>query len=271
MIRNLISIISITVMLSACASVPKNPAVANEFKNAAKPENIEKQETESLSKRVLKGAAQTTVSAAKGAAQLTAGSAQMAVKATAMGVKAGGEVIVGTGKIVAKGTRSTARSVGQGMEYIFTAPAVNDAANPVGNKTLMDAALSPLSDFNIRKRERPEVLMELEGDNLYYVEDRADCDWLAIRVAELDDALGTDYDVKETSSSALDKVGKAGKGAALSEVASAVGTYIPGRSMIRSVSGAKSRQKQTREIYQKGVARRSYLKGIATTQGCENF
>ena len=271
MIRHFISIICLTAVLSACASTPKKPVIAPEFKNAEKLDNVEKQGTDSLSKRVLKGATQTTVRAAKGAAGLTVGGAQLAAKGAALGVKASGEVIVGTGKIVAKGTRGTARGVGRGMDYLFTAPAVKDAANPVGNKTLTDAALSPLSDFNIRKRERPEVLMELEAESLYYVDDKADCEWLGIRVAELDEALGADYDAKETSSSALDKMGKAGKSAMLSEVASTVGTNIPGRSMIRSVSGAKARQKQTREIYQKGVARRSYLKGIAASQGCEGF
>ena len=271
MIRNFISIIGLTAVLSACASTPKNPTATPIVETAAKLENVENQNTESLSKRVLKGATLTTIRAAKGAAELTVGSAELAAKGAAMGVKASGDVIVGTGKIVANGTRSTARGIGKGMDYLFTAPAIKDAANPTGNKTLADAALSPLSDFNIRKRERPEVLMELEADNIYYVNDRTDCEWLNIRIAELDDALGADYDAKETSSSTLKKIGKVGKGAMLSEVASTVGTNIPGRSMIRSVSGAKARQKQTREIYQKGVARRSYLKGVASSQGCEGF
>ena len=257
-LRHSISIISLALVLCACATSPKKPETA-------------KQETNSLSKRVLKGATTTTLRAAKGAAGLTIDSAQMAAKATAIGVKASGDVIVGTGKIVAKGTASTAKSVGQSMDFIFTAPAAKDASNPVGNKTLMDAALSPLSDFNIRKRERPEVLMRLKEENLYYVSDRTDCDVLVIRIAELDDVLGDDYDVKETSSSTLAKVGKAGKGATLSGVASTAGTYIPGRSIVRAVSGAKARQKETREIYQKGIARRSYIKGLAASQGCEGF
>ena len=83
--------------------------------------------------------------------------------------------------------------------------------------------------------------------------------------------MGNDYDVEEEPDSTLKKIGKAGKGAALAGVASAAGTYIPGRGIVRSVNGAKARQRETREIYQKGVARRSYLKGIAATQGCESF
>ena len=170
-----------------------------------------------------------------------------------------------------QGTRSTVKGVGAGVDFIFTAPPVKDAASPVGNKSLVDAALSPLSDFNLRKRERPEVLMRLEDEDIYYVNEAAGCNWLVTRIAELDDVLGTDYDTKKTSSSTLNKVGKAGKSATLSGVASAAGTYIPGRGLIRSMSGAKARQKRTREIYQKGIARRSYLKGVAATQSCESF
>lgn len=267
-IGNFISTLIVAVALSACASAPKSPAETHEFKLANKQDTPK---PKSLPKRVLNSATTTTMRAAKGAADFTVDSAQMAVKATTMGVKAGGDVIAGTGKLMVKGTRGTVKGVGQGIDFIFTAPAVKDAASPVGNKTMIDAALSPLSDFNLRKRERPEVLMELEKENLYYVNDNANCEWLASSVAELDDALGADYDVKETTSSTLDKVGKAGKSVAMSEVASSVGSYVPGRGIVRSVSGAKAREKQTREIYQKGVARRSYLKGIAASQGCTNI
>ena len=89
-------------------------------------------------------------------------------------------------------------------------------------------------------------------------------------MAELDEVLGDDYDVEDESESTLKKIGKAGKGATLAGVASAAGTYIPGRGIVRTVSGAKARQKKTREIYQKGVARRAYLKGVAATQGCKS-
>ena len=267
-IRNYISFISIAVVLSACATSPDKRDLAHEIE---KVEAEQTQKTEGLPKRVMKTATLTTVRAAKGAADLTVDSAQMAAKVTVKGVKAGGSIIAGTGEAVAKGTRSTVRGIGHGVEYIFTAPAVNDAANPVGNKTIMDAALSPLSDFNIRKRERPEVLMRLEEENLYYISEAADCEWLDVRITELDDVLGADYDEKVTSSSALDKVGEAGKGATISGVASAVGTYIPGRSIARAVSGAKARQNRTREIYQKGVARRSYLKGVAMSEGCKEL
>lgn len=266
-VKTFISALSLAIVLSACASSPKSSDASNNLKSAAKQKAPK---TESLSKRVLKGATKTTVLAAKGAADLTLESAELAAKATVFGLKTGGEAIVDTGAIVAKGTRRTAKGVGASMEHIFKAPAVKDAASPVGNKTLMDAALSPLSDFNIRKRERPEVLMRLEAEDLYFVGDSPGCEWLAVRVAELDEVLGDDYDVEDESESTLKKIGKAGKGATLAGVASAAGTYIPGRGIVRTFSGAKARQKKTREIYQKGVARRAYLKGVAATQGCKS-
>lgn len=267
-LKTFIYVTSLTIVLSACASSPKTSDAPQKLESVA---NQKTPKTQSLSKRVLKGATKTSVRAVKGAADLTLGSAELAAKATVFGLKTGGEALVDTSVIVAKGTRRTAKGVGETMEHIFKAPAVKDAANPVGNKTLMDAALSPLSDFNLRKRERPEILMRLEAEDLYFVGDSPGCEWLAVRVAELDEVLGNDYDVEEEPESTLKKIGKAGKGAALAGVASAAGTYIPGRGIVRSVSGAKARQKETREIYQKGVARRSYLKGIAATQGCESF
>jgi len=216
-------------------------------------------------------AAKGSVQAVKGVANITVGGVGMAAKGAVVGARIGGRAAVGTGEVIVNGTRQTASRVKDGMDFITTAPAAKDAASPVGNKTLTDAALSPLSDFNIRKRERPEVLMELEDEDIYHVDAEASCEWYDVRIAELDDALGEDYDVAKEKASMAKKIGKNSRSAALSGVASAAGTYIPGRGIVRALSGAKARQKKTRQIYQKGVARRAFLKGVAMTQGCEGY
>ena len=266
-VPKVISILSITLLLSACASTPEKIDVTENSEGSG-PIQAEKPKADGLTERVLKGTIHTTKSATQKAAGLTVDGAELAVKGTVKGVKAGGNVILGTGKAVVDGTRWVGEKIGGGIRFIVTAPAINDASNPVGNKTLADAALSPLADLNIRKRERPEVIKWLEVNEVYHVEEAVSCEWLEVRIGELDDALGDDFDVEETSSSLLEQVGDAGKGAAVSSVASAVGDHIPGRGMIRSLSGAKARQKRTRELYQRGVARRSYLKGITKSQGC---
>lgn len=216
-------------------------------------------------------AAKGTVIAAKGAVSVTSDGAERVAKGAVLGARIGGKAAVETGEIIVKGTRRTMGGVRNGMTFITTAPAAKDAASPVGNKTFTDAALSPLSDFNIRKRERPDVLLRLEDDDIYQLDSNVSCEWYDVRIEELDDVLGDDYDVPREKVSTLKKVGKNGHGAAISGAASAAGTYIPGRSLIRALSGAKARQKKTREIYQKGVARRSFLKGVAKTEGCSGY
>jgi len=221
-----------------------------------------------LSNRIMKSATQGTVGAVKGIAGVMKDTGDIATKSAIAGARIGGSAASEAGGIIRKGTKQTVNRFEKGMDFIMKAPATNDAASPVGNKTLADAALSPLSDFNIRKRERPEVLMRLQDEEIYFVEADVSCEWYDARIEELDDVLGDDYDVSKEASSNLEKIGQAGKGAMLSSVASAAGTYIPGRSMVRSLSGSKTRQKKTRQIYQKGVARRAFLNGVALAEGC---
>ena len=238
------------------------------------PQKREKRLRDRLAGGVVDGtvlAAKGTAMVAKGAVIVTAEGAEMVAKGAVVGAKVGGKAAIGTGEVIVHGTRRTASGLRNSMDFITKAPAVNDAASPVGNKTFADAALSPLSDFNIRKRERPEILMHLEDEDVYQLDANAGCEWYDVRIEELDEVLGDDYDVEKEKASILEKVGKNGRGAALSGVASAAGTYIPGRGIVRALSGAKARQKNTRQIYQKGVARRSFLKGAARTEGCPGY
>ena len=262
-----------TLVLSACASNPKDQQVGvTPVKTAQLDENpvieIPAPDKLRLSNRIMKNATEGTVSAVKGIAGVMKDTGDIATKSAIAGARIGGSAASEAGGIIRKGTKQTVNRFEKGMDFIMKAPATNDAASPVGNKTLADAALSPLSDFNIRKRERPEVLMRLQDEEIYFVEANVSCAWYDARIEELDDVLGDDYDVSKEASSNLEKIGQAGKGAVLSSVASAAGTYIPGRSMVRSLSGSKARQKKTREIYQKGVARRAFLNGVSLAEGC---
>ena len=267
-------IVGLTAMtLSACASNTKTQQAGITPAKTAQLDKTPVIETTAtdkshLSNRIMKSAKQGTVSAVKGIAGAVKDTGDIATKTAIAGARIGGSAASEAGGIIRKGTKQTVDRLEKGMDFIMKAPATNDAASPVGNKTLADAALSPLSDFNIRKRERPEVLMRLQDEEIYYVEADVSCAWYDARIEELDDVLGDDYDVGKESTSNLEKIGKAGKGAVLSSVASAAGTYIPGRSMVRSLSGSKARQKETREIYQKGVARRAFLNGVSLAEGC---
>lgn len=276
------SILLCAVSLSACASNPKKDqtyvtpsqlSLSVEDTVDPSPAQREKRLRERLAAGVIDGtvlAAKGTALVAKKAVTITADGAELVAKGTVAGAKISGKAALGTGEILLDGTRRTASGVRSGIEFITKAPATKDAANPVGNKTFADAALSPLADFNIRKRERPEILMRLEAEDIYQIEANAGCEWYDVRIQELDEVLGDDYDVQKEETSPLEDVGNNARSAALSGVASEMGSYVPGRGIVRALSGAQARQKQTRKIYQKGVARRSFLKGAAVSAGCKD-
>ena len=242
----------------------------------------------SLVKRLAKGAIGGTVSAVKGTARVATGAvkvtaegAGLVAKGTVAGAKVGGKVVVAgakaggkaavdTGEIIVYGTRKTAGGLRDGLGFITKAPAVNDAASPVGYKTLTDAALAPLTDLNIRRRERPEILMRLADEDVYHIDDNAGCEWYDVRIQELDDVLGDDYDAPKEDKSTLKKIGEGGHSVALYGIASTTSSPIPGRGIVRVLSGSKARKRETRKIYQKGVARRSFIKGVAVSDGCSD-
>ena len=242
----------------------------------------------SLVKRLANGAIGGTVSAVKGTARVATGAvkvtaegaglvakgtvagAKVGGKAVVAGAKAGGKAAVGTGEIIVYGTRKTAGGLRDGLGFITKAPAVNDAASPVGYKTLTDAALAPLTDLNIRRRVRPEILMRLADEDVYHIDDNAGCEWYDVRIQELDDVLGDDYDAPKEDKSTLKKIGEGGHSVALYGIASTTSSPIPGRGIVRVLSGSKARKRETRKIYQKGVARRSFIKGVAVSDGCSD-
>ena len=216
------------------------------------------------------GAVKVTAEGAGLVAKGTVAGAKVGGKAVVAGAKAGGKAAVDTGEIIVNGTRKTAGGLRDGLGFITKAPAVNDAASPVGYKTLTDAALAPLTDLNIRRRERPEILMRLADEDVYHIDDNAGCEWYDVRIQELDDVLGDDYDAPKEDKSTLKKIGEGGHSVALYGIASTTSSPIPGRGIVRVLSGSKARKRETRKIYQKGVARRSFIKGVAVSDGCSD-
>ena len=53
-----------------------------------------------------------------------------------------------------------------------------------------------------------------------------------------------------------------------SGASSIVGGFIPFRGVVRQLSGARDRERRLLELHVRGVARRAYLKGLATALGC---
>lgn len=126
-----------------------------------------------------------------------------------------------------------------------------------------DAALQPLSDINVTRPEIPERLVALR-DNPYRFPPSEGCSDLVAEIADLDVMLGPDFDADSEDS--LNKkrrdraIGIAGKVGA--------GMLIPFRGVVREISGSASQERSYRAAMIAGIARRSYLRGIARERGC---
>ena len=126
-----------------------------------------------------------------------------------------------------------------------------------------DVARTPLEDFNIASDDLPEALVKA-SENPYAHEGLTTCNALVAEIAELDMALGADFDI------AIREDG--GDGISINEgriAKSIVGSFIPFRSLIREVSGANDRRDAFRLAVTAGMIRRGYLKGLGQGRGCD--
>lgn len=180
--------------------------------------------------------------------------------------KAANTAIDGTASALETGTGKVSGIDAPSLQGVTQAPAVADAANPVGDRTFKDAVLSPLSDLNIRRREFPELLAPINSPYDPIGDDS--CAGLSGEIAVLDEILGPDIDISDEELGESTKLKSRAKDVSIAGVASAAGGFIPGRSVIREATGAGERDRSIRADYQKGVARRSYLKGISFAKGC---
>lgn len=130
-----------------------------------------------------------------------------------------------------------------------------------------DAALTPLNDFNLRRTEIPARLQALYSP--YAPVPVVSCAAVGAEIIQLTKILGADSDAPPLPEASLEQ--KAGSGAAdlaLGGVASAATDFIPFRSIVREATGASEHERQLRAAYERGVARRAYLKGVGAQIGC---
>lgn len=130
-----------------------------------------------------------------------------------------------------------------------------------------DAALTPLNDFNIRRVEIPARLAALVSP--YEALPKLTCKDIAFEVVELTKILGPDSDAPAGPEETLgQKAGDSAADLALGSVASLATDFIPFRSVVREATGASAHERRLRAAYERGVERRSYLKGIGMQLGC---
>jgi hypothetical protein len=126
-------------------------------------------------------------------------------------------------------------------------------------KVAQDAALTPVEDVNLKRKEIPPVLMSAQDDP-YSPQSTRNCSQISVALSELDEALGPDFDSGTEAKRGLSSTGIA-KGV--------VASFIPFRGVIREVSGAAGAERRYNASVDAGIARRGYLRGIARVKGCK--
>jgi len=129
-----------------------------------------------------------------------------------------------------------------------------------------DAALTPLSDVNLRRVPIPAKLEALGSP--YAPVPNMGCPAIGKEVDELTVILGPDFDSTLPGETTEQKIGDAAGGLALNTVAGAVTDFIPYRSIVRAASGASEHERRLKAAYERGSHRRTYLKGLGAALGC---
>lgn len=122
----------------------------------------------------------------------------------------------------------------------------------------VDVARTPLEDLNIASKDIPEVLVAALRDP-YDIEGILTCNDIVMRIAELDNTLGPDFDIPQEENRRI-STGRVAK--------SVVGSLMPFRGIVREVSGANKRRAETRLAITAGMVRRAYLKGMGEARDC---
>ena len=149
-------------------------------------------------------------------------------------------------------------------------PAPQDQAEPVSPQspaysagaTVADIAMQPAKDIGVKKTSIPPVLAAAEVSP-YSLADASNCTQMAQALSELDEVLGADYTVER-----LPEENRAGKIAEAGGRA-VVNSIIPFRGIVREVTGAAAADRAMASAVDAGIARRGFLRGLSTAQGCE--
>ncbi|WP_321489809.1 hypothetical protein [uncultured Hyphomonas sp.] len=130
-----------------------------------------------------------------------------------------------------------------------------------------DAAMSPLEDLNLKRDPIPPILQGIKSP--YDVPEDISCSEITLTLAQLDAALGPDWDTEDPDERLrTEKLADEASDAALDTISSTASSLIPFRSLVRRATGAYAYQKKYNRAYKIGAQHRAYLKGIGLARGC---
>lgn len=155
------------------------------------------------------------------------------------------------------------------MRHLFLVTALGAATplaaqNPPGEeRSVATIAGSPLHDFGIKKTKVSPVL-ERAAVHPYTTDGLKDCKAIGAAVVELNLALGRDVDAATDGK-------KPNEATELSMDAGqdTINSLIPGRFIIRRISGAADAQRKARSVVYAASIRRGFLKGLGVAKGCK--
>lgn len=143
--------------------------------------------------------------------------------------------------------------------FTMAYPAMAQTAVSQETVTVGDVATKPLSDFNLKKDEVPEILVSARSKP-YDLTGMKRCPAIGAAIANLDAVLGDDIDVARDDGNATINMGSLAQ--------SVVGSLIPFGGVIREISGANAQQRKWQEAIYAGSVRRAFLKGVGQQRGC---
>lgn len=123
-------------------------------------------------------------------------------------------------------------------------------------------ATQPVRDVGISKKKVPPVLTEaVKGP--YDPPKGKKCAAIVSEIAELNEALGPDFGQSvEENENRAGKIAEAG-GQMI------INSLIPFRGLVREISGAAPAERRLQAAISAGIARRGYLRGLASVRHCK--
>ena len=108
--------------------------------------------------------------------------------------------------------------------------------------------MSPLEDLNLKRDPIPPILKDIESP--YDVPEDISCLEITLTLAELDAALGPDWDTENPDERLrTEKLADEASDAALDTISSTASSLIPFRSLVRRATGAYAYQKKYNRAY----------------------
>jgi hypothetical protein len=131
-----------------------------------------------------------------------------------------------------------------------------------------EAARQPLRDIGLMKKKIPYALSRIADP--YAEPSGPGCVWVTYELTQLSAALGAEVAVMPVAdrSSTGERGSRMAMEAARDMIRSSGSRLLPGRSVIRRLSGASSADEQYEAAKERGMVRRGYLKGLSEARKC---